>query len=83
MFSMYNLTVLFLRYYYLVKVAIVLAVIVTLNLVFRTSFSLPIPRWTDRMPVWMLALVGFLETYGWILIVAMILAGVWQIAEKR
>jgi hypothetical protein len=35
------------------------------------------------MPVWVLLLVGFFETYGWTPIVAMILAGVWQIAEKH
>ena len=69
--------------YYLAKIAVVLAVVVALNLIFRISFLLPIPRWTNRMPVWVLLLVGFLETYGWTLIVAMILAGVWQIAEKR
>ena len=69
--------------YYLAKIAVVLAVVVALNRIFRISFLLPIPRWTNRMPVWVLLLVGFLETYGWTLIVAMILAGVWQIAEKR
>ena len=38
---------------------------------------------SNRMPVWVTGLVGFFETYGWTLIVAMILAGVWQIAEKH
>ena len=70
-------------HYYLVKIAVVLAVVVALNLIFRISFLLPIPRWTNRMPVWVTGLVGFFETYGWTLIVAMILAGVWQIAEKH
>ena len=70
-------------YYYFVKIAIVLAVVIGLNLIFRISFLLPIPRWTNRMPVWVVVVVGFFETYGWTLIVAMILAGVWQIAEKH
>lgn len=71
-------------HYYLIKIAVVLAVVVALNLIFRISFLLPMPRWTsNRMPVWVTGLVGFFETYGWTLIVAMILAGVWQIAEKH
>jgi hypothetical protein len=70
-------------YHYLVKIVVVLAVIVALNLVFRISFSLPIPRLTHRMPVWIITFVEFFEIYGWLLIVAMILAGVWQIAEKH
>jgi len=69
--------------YYLIKVAIVLAVVIGLNLVFKTSFLLPLPRWTNRMPIWLLGLVGAFETYGWTLIVAMILAGIWQVAEKH
>jgi hypothetical protein len=35
------------------------------------------------MPVWIITFVEFFEIYGWLLIVAMILAGVWQIAEKH
>jgi hypothetical protein len=70
-------------HYYWVKVPVVLAVVIGLNLIFRVSFSLPIPQWTNRMPVWLLGLVEFFETYGWTLIVAMILAAVWQIAEKH
>jgi hypothetical protein len=70
-------------HYYLVKIAILLAVVVGLKRVFKISFLLPLPRWTNRMPIWLLALAGIFETYGWTLIVAMILAGVWQIAEKR
>jgi hypothetical protein len=70
-------------HFYFVKIAIVLAVVTVLNLIFRISFALPVPRWTNRLPVWALVLVGFFETHGWTLIVAMILAGVWQIAEKH
>jgi hypothetical protein len=70
-------------HYYFIKIVVILAVVVALNLVFRISFSLPVPRWTNRMPAWALAFVGFFETHGWTLIVAMILAGIWQIAEKR
>lgn len=70
-------------HYYLVKIIVLLAVIVALGLMFRISFLLPIPNWINRMPLRMLPFVGFLETYGWTLIVAMILAGIWQIAEAR
>ena len=70
-------------HYYLVKLAIVLAVVVGLKRVFKISFLLPLPRWTNRMPIWLLGLVEIFEIYGWTLIVAMILAGVWQIAEKH
>lgn len=70
-------------HYYLVKLAIVLIIVIALNLFFRISFSLPLPRWSRRLPVWLLGLVGFFEIYGWTLIVAMILAGIWQIAEKH
>jgi hypothetical protein len=70
-------------HYYLVKLAIVLAVVVGLKRVFKISFLLPLPRWTNRMPIWLLGLVEIFETYGWTLIVAMILAGIWQVAEKQ
>ena len=70
-------------HYYLVKLAIVLAVVVGLKRVFKISFLLPLPQWTNLMPFWLLGLVEIFETYGWTLIVAMILAGVWQIAEKH
>jgi hypothetical protein len=70
-------------HYYLVKLAIVLAVVVGLKRVFKISFLLPLPRWTHRMPIWLLGLVEIFETYGWTLIVAMILAGIWQVAEKQ
>jgi hypothetical protein len=70
-------------HYYLVKLAIVLAVVVGLKRVFKISFLLPLPRWTNRMPIWLMGLVEIFETYGWTLIVAMILAGIWQVAEKQ
>jgi hypothetical protein len=70
-------------HYYLVKLAIVLALVIALKLIFNVSFPIPVPRWTHRLPVLALVVMGFLETYGWILIVAMIIASVWQIAEKR
>ena len=70
-------------HYYLVKIAILLAVVVGLKRVFKINFLVPLPRWTNLMPIWLLALVGILETSGWTIIVAMILAGVWQIAEKH
>jgi hypothetical protein len=63
-------------HFYLVKLAIVLAVVVGLKRVFKISFLLPLPRWTNRMPIWLLGLVDIFETYGWTLIVAMILAGI-------
>jgi hypothetical protein len=70
-------------HYYLVKLAIVLAVVVGLTRVLKISFLLPLPRWTNRMPISLLGLVEIFETYGWTLIVAMILAGIWQVAEKQ
>jgi hypothetical protein len=70
-------------HYYLVKLAIVLAVVVGLKRVFKIIFLLPLPRWTNRMPIWLLGLVEIFEIYGWTLIVAMILAGIWQVAEKQ
>lgn len=65
-------------HYYFFKLFVVLAVVINL----QEKFSLPIPRWTNRMLVWLLVLVEFFETYGWTLIVA-ILAAVWQIAERH
>jgi hypothetical protein len=35
------------------------------------------------MPISLLGLVEIFETYGWTLIVAMILAGIWQVAENQ
>jgi hypothetical protein len=70
-------------HYYLVKIAILLAVVVGLKRVFKISFLLPLPRWTNRMPIRLLGLLEIFGAYGWTLLVAMILAGVWQIAEKH
>jgi hypothetical protein len=49
-------------HYYLVKLAIVLAVVVGLKRVFKISFLLPLPRWTNRMPIWLLGLVDIFVT---------------------
>jgi hypothetical protein len=69
-------------HYYLVKLAVAWALVTCANLVFRVSFSLPVPR-THNLPDWVAGCVEFFETRGWTLIVAMVLAGVWQIAEKH
>jgi hypothetical protein len=68
---------------YLSKIAIALAIVVGLSIILRVRFVLPIQEWTSRAPVWALGLVEIFEEYGWTFIVAMILAGVWQIAERH
>jgi hypothetical protein len=69
-------------HHYLVKIAIAWAVVICSNLVFRIRFLLPIPR-TNDLPDWVAGFVEFFETHGWTLPVAIILAGVWQLAEKH
>jgi len=72
-----------LHLHYVVKIFLLLTVVIALNRIFRISFVLPFPRWINRMPRWLVEFVGVVERYGWTVIVAMILAGVWQIAEAN
>jgi hypothetical protein len=69
-------------HYYLVKTAVILVVIFAVNLALNVSFLLPIPR-LRRMPIWTLGLLAFVEMYGWIVIVAMVVAAMWQIADRH
>jgi len=70
------------HYHFLLKLTILLGVIVCLNQIFRVSFALNFLRWIRRMPAWLSAAVQFFEADGWILIPAVILASVWEIAER-
>lgn len=65
--------------------AVALAAVIGLNLIFRIGFfSLSRDGQMDKshagFPTW---IVGSFESYSWTLLGAMILAGVWQIAEKH
>jgi hypothetical protein len=68
---------------YLVKLAIILAVVVFLSRTLKVSLFFPLFYRLKRGPFWLSAFVELLETDGWTVIPAMILAGVWQIAEHR
>jgi hypothetical protein len=69
-------------HHYLIKTAIVLVVIIALNLALNVSFMLPIPR-LRRMPIWLRGLLTFAEICGWIVIVALVVAAIWQIADRH
>ena len=51
-----------------------------LFLVLRVSHPLPIPH-PARFPLWMLGLLDLLETYGITLLLAVVLAGIWQLSK--
>ncbi len=70
-------------HHYLVKFIMILAVVVCLNRILRVRFSLPFPRRAISRSVWLLAAIELFETDGWTLIPAVILAVVWQMAERR
>ncbi len=70
-------------HYYLAKLAIILAVVLSINAQLKVSFFLPIPRPSYRAPLWLCLAVEFFETRGWTVVVALVLAEVWQVAERH
>ena len=71
-------------HHYWAKLAVMLAVVIGLNFLFEVSVWLPISGTERRkIPVWLQAVLELFETQGWTLVVAIILAAVWQIAERH
>ena len=68
-------------HHYAVKVAIILLVAAGISRLLRVSLFFPVRL--ERMPVRLLLFIEFFEVYGWTVIPAMIVAGVWQIAEQH
>ena len=68
-------------HHYAVKVAIILLVAAGISRLLQVSLFFPVRL--ERMPVWLLLFIEFFEVYGWTVIPAMIVAGVWQIAEQH
>jgi hypothetical protein len=68
-------------HHYAVKFAIVLLVVAGINRLLRVSLFFPVRL--DRIPVRLLLFINFFEVYGWTVIPALIVAGVWQIAEQH
>jgi hypothetical protein len=69
-------------HYYLVKLAAVWGLVLGLFLLLKISLSLPIPR-PVTWPLWVLEFLDLLATYGMTLILATILAAIWQLAARR
>jgi hypothetical protein len=68
-------------HHYAVKFAIILLVVASIGRLLNVSLFFPVRL--ERIPVWQLLFVEFFEVYGWTVIPAMIVAGVWQIAERH
>jgi len=68
-------------HHYAVKFAIVLLVVAGINRLLRVSLFFHVRL--DRIPVRLLLFINFFEVYGWTVIPALIVAGVWQIAEQH
>lgn len=58
---------------------LVWAVMLSLFLVLRISYPIPIPR-PATFPIWLLALLDRLASCGMTLVLAALLVGVWQFA---
>jgi len=70
-----------LMHHYAVKFAIVLFIVAGISRLLRVSLFFPVRL--DRTPVWLLLFIEVFEVYGWTVIPAVIVAGVWQIAEQH
>ena len=68
-------------HHYAVKFAIVLVVVAGISRLLKVSLVFPVRP--ERLPLWMLMLLDIFELYGWTIIPALIVAGVWQIAEQH
>ena len=68
-------------HHYAVKFAIVLFIVAGISRLLRVSLFFPVRL--DRTPVWLLLFIEVFEVYGWTVIPAVIVAGVWQIAEQH
>lgn len=68
-------------HHYAVKFALVLLVVAGISRLLKVSLLFPLR--SQRLPLWLLALIEFFELYGWTIIPALIVAGVWQIAEQH
>ena len=68
-------------HHYFFKLAIILAVVFCLNRILKVSFFLPF-NGTKRTPLCLSGVIEVFETEGWTLIPALILATVWQMAER-
>ena len=69
-------------HHYLTKLTILLVVVLCLNRILKVSFTLPVPLRLIRTSPWLWAAIQMFETDGWTLIPALILATVWQMAER-
>jgi hypothetical protein len=68
--------------HYAVKFVFTWALILSLFSVLRISHPLPIPH-PARFPLWMLGLLDLLETYGMTLLLAAVLASIWQLSKRQ
>lgn len=67
--------------YFVIKFIAVWAVVLSLFLVLRISYPIPIPR-PATFPLWLLGFLDLLSSYGMTFILAGLLAGIWQLAVK-
>ena len=68
-------------HHYAVKFAIVLLFVAGISRLLKVSLFFPLRL--ERLPLWLLMLIEIFELYGWTIIPALIVAGVWQIAEQH
>jgi hypothetical protein len=68
-------------HHYAVKFAIVLLAVAGISRLLKVSLLFPLH--SERLPLWLLMLIEIFELYGWTIIPALIVAGVWQIAEQH
>jgi hypothetical protein len=66
--------------HYAVKLIVTWILVFSVFLVLRISHPIPIPR-PAAFPLWVLSLLDLLETYGMTLLLAAVLASIWQFSK--
>ena len=77
-----QILILFVTRYYWAKALLLIPPVLILRELLSVTVVLPIPRQTHK-PIWALVFVEWLETYGWALLLAMVLAGIWHMAQRQ
>ncbi len=68
---------------YWAKVAVLWAVVFVVFLICRVEFFIPFPQWTRHVPRPLIGFAAFLMVYGLPIVSAVLLAGIWQLVQRR